>query len=224
MWVVFKNDAQRRNFELLAKRTISPTRYPDFPTLVALVLTDSHGPHVYSEVPTDDDMQFDLDYLWGGIIEYYPPDYIRMNQDLIYNPTIRYFKMLRPKLFFGKARNIGLVSREDLFFIFSIFQSRPSNSTAFLLVGLDRVANQEIENIYMGGTLTYIAIALGLPSQIALLSPWCRHDLIDIDHYFNSILVKLDGLNEYKIVILSDVVHQFTLPNLEKTSVHNRDN
>ena len=137
MRVVFKNDAQRRCFEVLAERTISHTRYPDFSMLVALGLTDSvqfmftqmswdrfsdakhptyrnltleflssfnyrpnlglgpargivsfrlfgrsyrlnqgelawllgfqHGPHVYSEVPTNDDLQFDLNYSGVGL-------------------------------------------------------------------------------------------------------------------------------------------------------------
>lgn len=32
-----------------------------------------------------------------------------------------------------------------------------------------------------------------------------------------------EGPTAYKIVILSDVVHQFTLPNPERTNVHNND-
>lgn len=41
MRVVLKNYAQRRRFEVLFERTISPNHYPDFPMLIALGLTDS---------------------------------------------------------------------------------------------------------------------------------------------------------------------------------------
>lgn len=69
---------------------------------LAWLLAFQHGPHVYSEVPTDNDMQFELNYFWGGITEDYPPDHPRMNQDLIDNPTIRYFHMVAAYTFLGK--------------------------------------------------------------------------------------------------------------------------
>lgn len=72
--------------------------------------------------------------------------------------------------------------------------------------------------------MTHIAIALGLCNQISHLTPWCGYDLIDIDHCLNSRLMRREGPIEYKIVILSDVVHQFTVPNPERTSAHNHDN
>lgn len=34
---------------------------------LARLLAFQHDPHVYSEVPTNDDMQLDLDYFWGEI-------------------------------------------------------------------------------------------------------------------------------------------------------------
>ncbi|KAI5414228.1 hypothetical protein KIW84_058388 [Lathyrus oleraceus] len=111
---------------------------------------------------------------------------------------------LYAQTFFGKARNIDPVSREELFFIFSLFQSRPINFAAFLLTSLYRVANKVIENIYVDGTVTHIAIASGLCNQIALLTPCCGHDLIDIDHCMISRLVRREGPNEYNIVILSE--------------------
>lgn len=41
MRVIFRDGAQRRCYEILAERSISPTRYPDFPSLVYLGLYDS---------------------------------------------------------------------------------------------------------------------------------------------------------------------------------------
>lgn len=108
--------------------------------------------------------------------------------------------------------------------MFSVFQSHPINFVAFLLVGLDRVSNQTIENIYVSGIVTYITLALGLRNQVAHLTPMCRQNLLNIDQCLNRGLVRRNGPNEFKIVIISEDVHQFTLPNTEKTSVHNREN
>ena len=52
------------------------------------LLAFQYDPHVYSKAPINDDMQFELNYFWGGITKYYPPNHLRMNQDLIHNPTI----------------------------------------------------------------------------------------------------------------------------------------
>lgn len=116
-------------------------------------------------------MQADLDLFWGGITEDYTPHHMIMNVNLIHNPIIWYFQMVTAQTFYGKAHNIGPVSREELYFIFSIFHSRPFNSTVFLLPGLYRVANEKVYNIYLGETVTHIAIALGLRNQMAHLTP-----------------------------------------------------
>ncbi|KAI5442121.1 hypothetical protein KIW84_011261 [Lathyrus oleraceus] len=116
------------------------------------------------------------------------------------------------------------MSREELFFIFSIFQSKPINSAAFLLAILARVSNQKIENIYVSGIVTHIDITLGLCNQVAHLTHWCEYELIDTYHCLNSRLVRREETTEYNIVILSDVVNQSTLPSPEKTNVHNCDN
>lgn len=72
--------------------------------------------------------------------------------------------------------------------------------------------------------MTHIAIALGLRNRITHLTPWCGYDLINIDHCLNSILVRHEGSCEYNIVILSNMVHPFTLLNPDRTSIHDRDN
>lgn len=41
MRVIFRDEAQRRLYAVLVARTTSPTRYPDFPSLIALGLCDS---------------------------------------------------------------------------------------------------------------------------------------------------------------------------------------
>lgn len=57
-------------------------------------------------------MQAELDFFWGRITMDFPPDYERMNVDLIHNPTIRYFQMVVNHTFFGKVENIRPISRE----------------------------------------------------------------------------------------------------------------
>lgn len=125
-------------------------------------------------------MQWELDFLWGTIIEVYPPDYERMNPSIIHNPTIRYFQMVIAQTFFGKAENIGLLSKEKVFIIFSIFQSCSVHSDAFLIENLAKVTAQVVENIYVGGMVTHIAIALGLRDQVTHLEPFCGYNLINI--------------------------------------------
>lgn len=41
MRVIFKDEAQRIPYEVLAERTISTTRYPNFPSLISLGHCDS---------------------------------------------------------------------------------------------------------------------------------------------------------------------------------------
>lgn len=98
--------------------------------------------------------------------------------------------MVVAQTFFGKAENIGQVSKEEVYFMFNVFQSRPINSEAFLLACLDKVANSIIGNIYVGVTVTHIALALGLRNQVARLTPIYGYNLLDLDHCINRGLVR----------------------------------
>lgn len=119
---------------------------------------------------------------------------------------------------------MGLVSKEEVFLMFIIFQSRSVHSVAFLKAGLAKVATQVVENIYVGGTVTHIVIALGLRNRVAHLEPLCGYNLIDIEHCLNRGLVKQERSDTFKILVLYEPVHQFTIPNPERTNIHNRDN
>lgn len=80
-----------------------------------------------------------------------------------------------------------------------------------------------IGNIYVGRTVTHIALAFGLYNQVAHLTPICRYNLLDLDHCLNRGLVIREGPNKFKILILSEFVHHFTIPNSERTSIHNSE-
>lgn len=67
-----------------------------------------------------------------------------------------------------------------MLFILSVFQSCPINYDAFLLVDLDKVVHQTIENIYVGDTITHIALSLGLHNHVSHLAPLCGFNLLDI--------------------------------------------
>lgn len=47
--------------------------------------------YTFTEVPSDNFMQYELNNLWGSITMEAPPDYERVNATIIHNPTIRYF-------------------------------------------------------------------------------------------------------------------------------------
>lgn len=130
--------------------------------------------------------------------------------------------MVVAQIFFRKEENVGPISKEEMFIMFSVFQSRPINFAAFLLACLDNVDNSITRNIYVGGTVTHIALTLGLYNQVAYLAHIYGYNLLDLDHCLNRGLVRREGPNEFKILILNDVVQHFVLPN-EKTSVYNHE-
>lgn len=90
--------------------------------------------------------------------------------------------------------------------------------------GLAKVATQVVENIYVDGMVAHIAINLGLRNRVARLEPLCGYNLINIEHYLNRGLVRQEGPDTYKILVLYEPIYQFTIPNPERTNIHNCDN
>lgn len=95
--------------------------------------------------------------------------------------------MVATQPFFGKVENIGPISKEEVFLLFSIFQSHSVHS---------------VENIYVIGMVTHIAIALGLRNKVAHLEPFYSYNLINIERCLNRGLVRQEGSNTYKILVL----------------------
>lgn len=129
-------------------------------------------------------MQHELNDFWASLIEDFPPNYERINYTIIYNPTIRYFQMVLAHTLFRRCENMEPFTKEKLFIIFSVFQSRLINSATFLLSSLYKISNSTRGFILVGGVVTHIALALGLRNQITHLVPICSHNLIEIEYSF----------------------------------------
>ncbi|KAI5420284.1 hypothetical protein KIW84_044174 [Lathyrus oleraceus] len=198
MQVIFRNEAQRSRYEVLATRTISPTRYLDFPSLIALGLSDSVK-YMFNQL------------IWNRLSFHKHPTYKNLTLEFLssyrYKPnvgidrvqgfaTFRLFRKeyrltqnelvgllafqcdpqaytelptVAAQTFLGKAKNIGAVSKEEVFLIFSIFQSRSEHFVAFLTENLAKIIAQVVEDIHVGGIITHIAIALATKSGISNL-------------------------------------------------------
>lgn len=147
-----------------------------------------------------------------------------MNATLIHNPAISYFHMVLTQTFFGRSENTDTITKEELFIMFSVFQSRPINSTTFLFANLDKISQSTQGPILVGEIATSITFVVGLQNQVAHLVPVRSHNLIDINHFLNKALIRVRGPNEYQLLINNDIVHHFTLPNHELTRIHNCEN
>lgn len=92
----------------------------------------------------------------------------------------------------------------------SIFHNHPVNSAHFLLRNFKRVIKQKVDDIYVGGVVTHIAIALGLQSKVAHLTPTWEFNLLDMDYCLNYDLVRREGSDEFKILINQTTINLFT--------------
>lgn len=72
------------------------------------------------------------------------------------------FQMVLAKTLFGKCENITTVSKEELFIIFCVLQSKPVNAATFMLASLDRIAKKTHRTILVEGLATMIASVIGL--------------------------------------------------------------
>lgn len=74
-----------------------------------------------------------------------------MNSTQIQNSAIRFFHMILAYTLFGKSESSTIVSRDELFIMFCVFQSRPFNVAAFMLANLDRISRATHCPILIGG-------------------------------------------------------------------------
>lgn len=134
--------------------------------------------------------------------------------------------MVLAQTFFGRSEHNEPISADELLFLFCITQSCSVEYGTFLIANLEGIALSTEGPIHVGRTFTHIAYALGLLNQLSHLVPYCNFTLIDTDHCLDHDLVwrAYFKINEYKIIINNEVIHHFTLPNLERTSIHNMEN
>ena len=126
--------------------------------------------------------------------------------------------------FFGKEQNNALVSRDELFIMLCVFQSRTVNGATFMLANLHNIAQATHGLILIDGLVSIIATALTLRTPFSRLNPLGGYFLMDFIFCFNTRLIRNLGPNDFQLLVHHELVHHFTLPNIEKTSVHNKDN
>ena len=96
------------------------------------------GPHVFHEVPEDLYMEGELNDFWSSITGRPYHDLYPMLSTDIHNPAIRYFHMILAHTLFGKPERVNYVSREELFIMFYVFQSRQVNAVTLCLLTFAR--------------------------------------------------------------------------------------
>lgn len=98
------------------------------------------------------------------------------------------------------------------------------NVVAFILANLAKISRETHNNIIIGGLVTMIVDALGLRYPLNLLHAFGGIHPMHLDFCFNRGIVTNLGPTEFEFLIDNEVVQNFTLPNHEKTNIHNQDN
>lgn len=107
--------------------------------------------------------------------------------------------MVLAQTFFRKSENTDTVSKEELFILFRVFQSRPIHSATFLLASMNIIANSTRGYIHVGGIVTFIALTIGLPNKVTHLTPLREFTLVDINHCLNRKFIRVKRPNEFGI-------------------------
>lgn len=93
-----------------------------------------------------------------------------------------------------------------------------------MLANIDRIAHATHGPILIGGLITMIVADIGLRTPLSHFTPLGGIRPMNIVFCFNHRLIRNIGPNVYELLIRNEVAHHFTLPNHERTSVHNRGN
>ncbi|CAJ2652679.1 unnamed protein product [Trifolium pratense] len=189
---------------------------------IAEILGVPSGLNAFTKVQDDSFMDSELDYYWGSISGNPNTALSARYNTEIHNPAIRYFHKIIAHTFFRKPTNIQTVTKEELFLMFCVSQNRPVNAAVFLLNNIAKIIKEPTSRISIGGFVTFFARALGLHAQLSCVTPSASIQPMDIIFCFNQHLIGYLGPVEYLLLINFESVHQFTLPNTEKTSVHNK--
>lgn len=131
----------------------------------------SNGPDVFTIAQEDVFISRELYYLWIRISEETLTEPSTIHSIQIHNPAIFYFHMILAYTLFGKPESSTIVSRDELFIMLCVFQSRLVNVVTFMLGNLDRIANATHGPILIGGHVIMISIALTLRTALSRLTP-----------------------------------------------------
>lgn len=142
----------------------------------------------------------------------------------IHNPTIHYFHKILAHTLFRREETITFVSRDELFILFCASRSRQVNAVTFMLTNLNRITDDTHEPIIVGGLITMIVDAISLRYPLARINPLGGIRPMSHHFCFNRGIIRNLSPNEFEFMINNEVIQLFTLPNHERTSVHNQDN
>src|SRR3954468_23918967 len=182
-----------------------------------------HGSDAYTQVAEDSLAYWELERYWGKITGNDNPEENEFQSENIHNPAFRYFHKIIAHYIFGKPDNVTEVSREELFIMFFSSQNRPVNAIAFMLTNFERITQDEVSPIRIGGFVTMIANAIEMRVPLLTLTPYGTHNSMDINYCFNRGIIGNLGPHRFELLIDNKVWYQFTLPN-PRTSVHNPAN
>lgn len=182
------------------------------------------GPDAYAITPDDAFIDLDLDYSWGNIIGNYHPEPHTMFSENIHNLDIRYFHKIMAHTLFGKKENITIVSKDKNCIMYCASQGRPVNAATFMLAHLAKIARETHCPIIIGGLITMIVDAIGLRYTLNHLHTFGGILPMHLNFCFNRGIIANLGPTEFELLIDNEVVRNFTLPNHEKTNIHNRAN
>ena len=168
------------------------------------------GPAVFSMVQEDLLMEDELSHFWSSISGHPYHDLRPMLSTDIHNPTIRYFHMILAYTLFGKAESDNNVSRDELFIMFCVFQSRPVNGATFMFDILCRISRADYGPILIGGLVTKIADAMGFRTRLSQINPLGEFCPMNITFCFNRGMIRDLGPHHFQLLINNEVVPHFT--------------
>ena len=125
---------------------------------------------------------------------------------------------------FGKPQNDTLVSKEELFIMFCVFQYRPVVGASFMIARLLSIAQAPHGPICVGGLVTMIAKALFSREPLSCLTPAGNYTPLDLTLCFNVGMIRCLEPNQFQLLIHHEPVYHFTLPDIARSSVHDRKN
>lgn len=179
------------------------------------------GPDTYTITPDDAFTDLDLDYFWVNINGNYHPEPHTMFSENIHNPVIRYFHKILDHTLFGKEENITAISKDELLILYCASQGRPVNTTTFMLANLAKISRETHGPIIIGGLITMIVDVIGLRYPLNHLHAFGGIRPMHLNFCFNRGIISNLRPAEFELLIDHEVVRNFTLPNHEKTNVHN---
>lgn len=182
-----------------------------------------------TQIQEDEFMNYELQSLWGSISgdpNCEPEDRVSTQ---IHNPAIRYFHMILAHTIFAKPEHDTSVSKEELFIILCASQGRPVNIATFMLANLDKLSKNMNHSISMGSFITFLAKKIGLQTHldqiVSIGAPYASgFRYMDVTFCFNRHLIGNLEPGPYQLLVNHTPVHNLTLPNLDRTNLHDKKN